>query len=116
LKFGLLTAIIDWGVYFYNPSRHYYDYDHPRYGYGRRPLFYKNDGAHNDEAFHYIRFGVKCRVWDNIYLQATAKTHMHIAEYLELGIGYQIPFFKKENRAGRDGVIFHHTPKWWEKL
>lgn len=113
-KFGAVTAIVDWGVYLFNPSRHYYDCDHPIYGYGKRPLFYKNDGAGTDEAFHYIRFGMRCRVWDNIYLQASAKTHLHIAEYIEFGIGYQIPFLKKQNRKEGKSAIFHYRRNWWK--
>lgn len=112
-RFGLLTAIVDWGVYFFNPSRNYYDCNHPIYGYGKRPLFYKNDGPGNDEAFHYIRFGVKTRIWDNLYLQATAKTHLHICEYVEFGVGYQIPFLKKSKRKSGESTIFHHTKDWW---
>lgn len=107
-KFGLVTAMVDWGFYFFNPSRNYYDNDHPIYGYGKRPLFYKNDGAGTDEAFHYIRFGLKCRVWDNLYLQASAKTHLHICEYVEFGLGYQIPFLKKGNRKAGQSIIYHH--------
>ena len=114
-KFGAVTAIVDWGVYLFNPSRHYYDCDHPIYGYGKRPLFYKNDGAGSDEAFHYIRFGMRCRVWDNIYLQASAKTHLHIAEYIEFGIGYQIPFLKKQNRKEGKSAIFHYRRNWWKE-
>ena len=114
-RMGLVTAMVDWGVYFYNPSRNYYDTDHPIYGYGKRPLFYNNEGAGTDEAFHYIRFGIKCRVWDNLYLQASAKTHLHICEYVEFGVGYQIPFLKKANR-NNDGIIFHHKKDWCEKL
>jgi hypothetical protein len=44
------------------------------------------------------------------------KCHLHIAEFIELGVNYQIPFLKKSNRKDRDDVIFHYTPKWWEKL
>ena len=112
-RLGIVTAIVDWGVYLYNPSRNYYDCNHPIYGYGNRPLFYDNEGAGTDEAFHYIRFGMKYRVWDNLYLQASAKTHLHICEYVEFGVGYQIPFLKKGNRKG-DGRIFHHTKDWWK--
>ena len=114
-KFGAVTAIVDWGVYLFNPSRHYYDCNHPIYGYGKRPLFYKNEGAGMDEAFHYIRFGMKYRVWDNIYLQASAKTHLHIAEYIEFGIGYQIPFLKKQNRKEGKSAIFHYRRNWWKE-
>lgn len=112
-RLGIVTAIVDWGVYLYNPSRNYYDCNHPIYGYGKRPLFYDNEGAGTDEAFHYIRFGMKYRVWDNLYLQASAKTHLHICEYIEFGIGYQIPFLKKSQRKG-DSRIFHHTKDWWK--
>ena len=112
-RFGIVTAIVDWGVYLYNPSRNYYDCNHPIYGYGKRPLFYDNEGAGTDEAFHYIRFGMKYRVWDNLYLQASAKTHLHICEYVEFGVGYQIPFLKKDQRKG-DSRIFHHTKDWWK--
>lgn len=115
-KFGLVTAIVDWGFYFFNPSRHYYDNDHPIYGYGKRPLFYKNDGAGTDEAFHYIRLGAKCRVWDNMYVKMAMKCHLHIAEYIEFGIGYQIPFFKKSYRKEGYGKIFHHSKDWYNKL
>lgn len=113
-KFGLVTAIVDWGVYLYNPSRNYYYDHHPIYGYGKRPLFYKNNGAGSDEAFHYIRFGMKCRVWDNIYLQATAKTHLHICEYIEFGIGYEIPFLKKKYRKSGKSIIHHFRGNWWQ--
>lgn len=115
-KFGLVTAIVDWGFYFFNPSRHYYDNDHPIYGYGKRPLFYKNDGAGTDEAFHYIRLGAKCRVWDNMYVKMAMKCHLHIAEYIEFGIGYQIPFFKKSYREAGHGKVFHYSKDWYNKL
>ena len=112
-RFGVVTAMVDWGVYFFNPSRNYYDTDHPIYGYGKRPLFYKNDGAGTDEAFHYIRFGMKFRIWDNLYLQASAKTHLHICEYVEFGLGYQIPFLKKSlHKEGN--TLFHHKKNWWK--
>lgn len=113
-KFGAVTAIVDWGVYLFNPSRNYYDNDHPIYGYGKRPLFYDNDGAGSDEAFHYIRFGLKYRVWDNLYLHTSAKTHLHICEYIEFGIGYQIPFLRKDRRKEGEGAVFHHNKDWWK--
>lgn len=116
-KFGAVTAIVDWGVYFYNPSRHiYYDYHGDNYGQvaPKRPLFYTTpNGASGEEAFHYIRFGLKYRVWDNLYLQTTAKTHLHICEYVEFGIGYQIPFFKKGARKDGQSRIFHYRKGWW---
>ena len=114
LKFGDVTAMVDWGLYLVNPSRHYYMRDHEEFGHDHRlPLFYKTKGAGSQEACRYIRFGIKYRIWDNLYLQALAKTHRHIAEYIEFGIGYQIPFLRKDKRDG--GLIFHHSKRWWEK-
>lgn len=114
-KFGDVTAMVDWGVYFINPSRHYFDYDHVQYGHDHKlPLFYKSNGPGSQEGWNYIRFGLKYRVWDNLYLQALAKTHLHICEYIEFGVGYQIPFLRKSKRV--DGKkIFHHGRTWWEK-
>ena len=113
-KFGMLTTIFDWGVYLYNPSRNYY-HDYVRdNGLVKRPLFYKSSGPGNEEAFHYFRFGVKFQVWDNIYLQATCKTHMQIAEFVEFGINYQIPFLSKERRKEGKSIVFHQRKGWWE--
>ena len=116
LQFGRVTAMIDWGVYLYNPVRNFYnDGGSPYYKIGEeRPLFYKMHRAGADEAWHYIRFGVKCRVWDNIYVQALAKTHMHIAELVEFGVGYNIPFISKSKRKSSDDIIFHNRKGWWK--
>lgn len=114
-KFGAVTAIVDWGVYFYNPSRHIYSrYHQENIGQvaPKRPLLYSSKGAGSEETAHYIRFGLRYRIWDNLYLQASAKTHLHICEYVEFGLGYQIPFFKKENQKA--GKIFHHRKNWWQ--
>ena len=116
-KFGAITAILDWGVYLYNPSRNYfYDYvrDYCQDGLVKRPLFYKSLGVGVDEAFHYIRLGAKCRVWDNLYLHAAAKLHLNVCEYVEFGVGYQIPFLKKENRKDGESIVFHQHKGWWE--
>lgn len=116
-QLGLLTVIFDWGVYLYNPSRNYYDEYvnlNCQDGLVKRPLFYKSSGPGSEEAFHYFRFGLKCRVWDNLYLQATCKTHMQIAEYVEFGMGYQIPFLRKGKRTA-EKLLFHHEKQWWNK-
>ena len=113
LQFGDVTAMVDWGLYLVNPSRHFYARDHEESGHDSRlPLFYKTKGAGSQEACHYIRFGVKYRIYDNLYIQALAKTHRHIAEYIEFGIGYQIPFLRKDRRS--DGVVFHRSRHWWK--
>ena len=113
-KFGDVTAIVNWGVYLFNPVRNLYANDHPTYSRGPRPLFYKSEEVGVDEAFHYIQFGAKVRVFDNIYLQAICKTHMHIAEFMEFGISYQIPYISKNKRKGGKS-IFHHRDAWWEE-
>lgn len=115
LQFGRVTAMVDWGVYLYNPARNFYnDGGSPYYKIGEeRPLFYKMHRAGADEAWHYIRFGMKCRVWDNIYVQALAKLHMHIAEQIEFGVGYSIPFISKSKRKDSKDVIFHNREGWW---
>lgn len=117
-KFGIVTVLLDWGVYFYNPYRNLYqDYHRDYYGEvaPKRPLIYKTRvGAHRDEAFNYWRLGARCRVWDNIYLQMALKAHIDVAEFIEFGVGYQIPFFKKSNRSGSDGIVFHHRKDWWK--
>lgn len=115
-KFGDVTAMVDWGVYLINPSRHYFDYDHRKFGHDHKlPLIYKSNGPGSQESWNYIRFGLKYRVWDNLYLQALAKTHLHICEYIEFGVGYQIPFFRKGTRRDDGKKIFHHDRSWWEK-
>lgn len=116
-RFGVVTAIVDWGVYFYNPSRNfYYDYHKAHHGSvaPERPLIYDSSGAGGEEAFHYIRFGLKYRVMDNLYLHTSAKTHLHICEYVEFGLGYQIPFLKKSNRTEGKSNIFHYRKNWWK--
>jgi hypothetical protein len=118
-KFGAVTAIVDWGMYFYNPSRHIYlDYHKDNYGkvVPKRELAYVSPwGAGAEEAFHYIRLGAKCRIWDNLYAQMTMKCHLHIAEFIEFGLGYQIPFLKKENRKEGKSIVFHHRRNWWKE-
>ena len=118
-KFGAVTALVDWGVYFYNPSRHiYYDYHYDNFGtvVSDRPLLYHTqNGAGGEEASHYIRFGLRYRVWDNLYLHTSAKTHLHICEFIEVGLGYQIPFLKVSNRSEGKSNIFHHRKNWWKE-
>jgi hypothetical protein len=46
-------------------------------------------------------------------VQALAKTHYHIAEMIEFGVGYQIPFISKKKRLNNKDIIFHHREGWW---
>lgn len=113
-RFGAVTALVNWGVYLFNPVRNLYDADHPDYGRGPRPLFYKSYEVGVEETFHYIQFGARVRIFDNISVQALCKTHMHIAEFLEFGISYEIPYLNKSKRSGGKS-IFHHKKDWWEE-
>ena len=58
---------------------------------------------------------MKFRLTDNLYFQTSAKTHLQICEYLEFGVGYQIPFLKKGLRKGNE-KIFHYKKGWWNNL
>ena len=120
-QFGRLTAMLDWGVYVVNPSRKYYtDFEggYDANGVGlkkeelKRPIFYKCKDVGVDDGWNYFRFGLKCRVWDNIYVQALAKTHLHICEYIEFGVGYSIPFLSKSKR--KENIVFHNSKDWWK--
>jgi hypothetical protein len=116
-KFGAVTAILDWGVYAYNPYRHlYYDYHQDYHGSVAplRPMVYETThGASREEAFHYFRLGARCRIWDNMYFQTALKAHLNVAEFIEFGLGYQIPFYKKADRPQTKGKVFHHHKDWW---
>lgn len=98
-RFGILTVLLDWGIYVFNPSRNYYLSDHPVYGHGKRPLIYKPENPSRDEGWHYWRFGLRCRVWDNLYVQVAAKMHLHISEHIGFGVGYDIPFQRNVRRT-----------------
>lgn len=114
-NFGAFTALVNWGVYLFNPVRNLYNNDSPYYKIGeKRPLFYKSAETGVEEQFHYIQFGARVRVFDNISVQAIVKTHMHIAEFLEFGISYKIPYISKNKRKGGKS-IFHYKKNWWEE-
>ena len=118
-KFGIITAILDWGVYFYNPYRNlHYDYHQDYHGSvaPERPMFYETThGASREEAFHYFRLGARCRIWDNVYFQTALKAHLNVAEFIEFGLGYRIPFLKKPNRSEGKKMIFHQHKDWWKE-
>jgi hypothetical protein len=88
---GRITAILDWGVYLYDPIRlAYYTDETYKYKYEKRPLLYKYN-IDKEDGWNYFRLGVRCRVWENLYVQTTVKTHLSKAEMIEWGIGYRIP-------------------------
>ena len=90
-RVGRITAILDWGVYLYDPIRlAYYTDETYKYKYEKRPLFYKYN-IEKEDGWNYFRLGLRCKVWDNLYIQTAVKTHLSKAEMIEWGIGYQIP-------------------------
>ena len=93
-RIGRITAILDWGIYLYDPIKLAYK-DENGNKYEKRPMLYKYD-IDKEDGWNYFRLGVRCRVWDNIYVQTAVKTHLSKAEMVEWGIGYQIPFKRKQ--------------------
>lgn len=93
-KIGRITAILDWGVYLYDPIRLAYT-DTNGNKYTKRALLYRYN-IEKEDGWNYFRLGVRCRVLENLYLQTAVKTHLTKAEMVEWGIGYQIPFKQKK--------------------
>lgn len=107
-KIGRITAILDWGIYLYDPIRlAYYTDDSYKHKYEKRPMLYKYD-IEKEDGWNYLRLGVRCRVWDNLYIQAAVKTHLSKAEMIEWGIGYQIPFKRKM----KENELFETIDGW----
>lgn len=92
-KIGKITAILDWGVYLYDPIRLAYT-DTNSNKYTKRALLYRYN-IEKEDGWNYFRLGVRCRILENLYLQTAVKTHLTKAEMVEWGIGYQIPFKQK---------------------
>ena len=92
-KIGRITAILDCGVYLYDPIRLAFT-DTNSNKYTKRALLYRYN-IEKEDGWNYFRLGVRCRVLENLYLQTAVKTHLTKAEMVEWGIGYQIPFKQK---------------------
>ena len=111
---GRITAILDWGVYLYDPIRlAYYTDDTYKYKYEKRPILYKYD-IKKEDGWNYIRLGVRCRVWDNLYVQTAVKTHLSKAEMIEWGVGYQIPL--KQEKIDNDALKYKSQNKKQQRL
>ena len=93
-RIGRITAILDWGIYLYDPIKLAYK-DENGNKYEKRPMLYKYN-IDKEDGWNYFRLGVRCRVWDNLYVQTAVKTHLSKAEMVEWGIGYQIPLKRKK--------------------
>ncbi len=83
---GRLTGIVDLGIYLYDPLRNAYPHVTESRG-----IFYKYN-LKKEDGWNYTRFALRYRVYDNFVVQAGIKTHGYIAEMLEVGVGYLLPF------------------------
>ncbi len=95
IRIGRVTALLDWGVYVYNPVRNAYTRPHKKYGW-KRPLLYSYN-LNYDDGWNYFRIGLRCRLYDNINVQISMKSHLNRAEMIEFGIGYNLPFARRRN-------------------
>lgn len=112
---GKFTTLIDLGVYLYDPIKLAYKYTDEN-GIVRkhtsRPMFYKYDHEKED-GWNYFKLGIRYRIIDNLYIQASLKSHLFKAEMLEWGIGYKIPWaykYRNEHRRNKYNKIkiYHH--------
>ena len=101
---GRVVMYFQWGIYVYDPLRNANPEPHKKHGYNR-PMFYSYN-INNEDGWNYFRLGLRCRIWDNLYVSAAIKSHLHKAEMLTFGIGYQIPFVRdnESNRRTHYGV------------
>lgn len=103
---GRIVAYLQWGIYIYDPLRNANPEPHAKHGYNR-PMFYTYD-INKEDGWNYFRLGLRCRVWDNLFVSANIKTHLHKAEMLTFGIGYQIPFVRRQEAGKRTQyTVFH---------
>ena len=103
---GRVTILFDWGVYLWDPLRNQYEPEvNPKYG-TNRPMFYTYN-INREDGWNYFRLGMRCRVWNNLFLSAAVKTHLSKAEMIEWGIGYDIPF-KQRSEKGRGWEVFYN--------
>lgn len=96
---GRVVAYLQWGIYVYDPLRNANPEEHAKHGYNR-PMFYTYN-IDKEDGWNYFRLGLRCRVWDNLFVSACIKTHLHKAEMLTFGIGYQIPFVRDHDSRQR---------------
>ena len=93
---GRVTAELDWGLYLYDGVRNANPKPHERYGYNR-PMFYSYN-IDEEDGWNYFRLAMKIHIWEGLTANVAVKTHLQKAEFIEFGLGYQIPFIFKKNR------------------
>ncbi len=92
---GRVTFLFDAGLYLYDPIKNCYpstviDKTKDR----RLPIYGFNPTK--EDGWAYFRAGMRVRLFSNVYVSASYKTHLMKAEGIEFGIGYSIPM-KKSN-------------------
>ncbi len=102
---GRVVAYLQWGVYVYDPLRNANPEPHAKHAYNR-PMFYSYN-IDKEDGWNYFRLGLRCRVWDNLFVSACIKTHLHKAEMLTFGIGYQIPFVRDHDSRRVRYTVLH---------
>lgn len=110
---GRVAAYLQWGVYVYDPLRNANPEPHAKHNYNR-PMFYTYD-IDKEDGWNYFRLGLRCRVWDNLFVSASIKTHLHKAEMLTFGIGYQIPFVRQREAGTRTRYTVFHPDSGYKR-
>lgn len=110
---GRVAAYLQWGVYVYDPLRNANPEPHAKHNYNR-PMFYTYD-IDKEDGWNYFRLGLRCRVWDNLFVSASIKTHLHKAEMLTFGIGYQIPFVRQHEAGTRTRYTVLHPDSGYKR-
>lgn len=104
---GRVTGIIDWGIYLYDPIRNAYPHVMKSRG-----IFYKYN-LKKEDGWNYTRFALRYRVYDNFVVQAGVKMHGYIAEMLEVGVGYLLPFTRDKhstlNKNLKSYYLYHYN-------
>jgi hypothetical protein len=80
---GRVTGILDAGYYLYDKVAIKNN--------GGYKFWYKFDPNVVDGPL-YLRAGLRVRVFDNIFVQVTGKTHLSRFDYIGFGVGYSIPY------------------------
>lgn len=89
---GRVSLLADIGIYLYDPVKDFYASLNGE----KRGMFYSFDPQTQD-GWLYLRAGVRCRIYDNLFAQVSMKTHLLRIDHFEFGLGYSIPFRKKLN-------------------
>lgn len=93
---GRITLLADMGFYLYDPVK-------DNYGHKGKPFYGYNPSE--EDGWLYLRAGVRCRIYDNLFAQASIKTHLLRIDYMEFGLGYSIPLRKNPHVDNKKAKI-----------